>query len=178
MDMVEDSKRMAVEYRRLMKEAYAKGFHPSYGSAKMFEKYGHRVPDKKCAKGAVFGSDPSWEDRHKYAKHLVKQVDTKGGPLDKAEEYYKIEFGETPDEAGFAIEKGGGGLKLEIPGLEVVTVKGVVCICGEEVTFSRGDVVYRCECGELYMPKCEGAIDLPVVLRESTWERYDGEIIE
>jgi len=102
------------QYRLWMKEAYELGYHPSYGSAKFIKKYGQRINNKIVARGAIFGNDPTWFDRRDYIEHLVKMVNSKGGQLSKAREYYKVEFNEEPEDAGFELNIVNGKLELDI----------------------------------------------------------------
>lgn len=95
-------------YRDLLRFAHRRGYHPSYASAKYIQTFGEE-PDYGFGLHAIYGTHPNTSDMNNYLRMLCFAVNNRSGSLNvsarrgKVRQYFKVEFGMLPEEAGLSI---------------------------------------------------------------------------
>lgn len=87
----EDQERFDV-YQDKIREAFSSNYAPGWAAMVFKEAYGHWPPDT-WAKGAVFGSSPTPENRDRYCQYLSAIAQRKQKPASWVNRYFVMEFG-------------------------------------------------------------------------------------
>ena len=79
-------------YRRSLREAYDKNFAPGWAAMNFKERYGYWSPNS-WSKGAIFGTNPTPQQRSEYLKYLQAIAQRKEKPQQWVQKQMELEFG-------------------------------------------------------------------------------------
>ncbi len=79
-------------FRDALKLAYASRYYPGYAANKFKDRYGY-YPPNGWALGAVFGDQPTKDDRTNYRAYLTETIRRLGKPTKQVNWYFESEFG-------------------------------------------------------------------------------------
>ena len=79
-------------YRSKLREAYQNSYAPSWAAVVFKDNYGF-FPPWDWGKGAVFGEQPSDNDKKSYKSHLISVANRKGKDESWSDRYFNLEFG-------------------------------------------------------------------------------------